>query len=121
MDSIMGIGDRDCLMKAKLLRIYIGESGRYEGKPAYHAIVECLRSKGIAGATVFRGFEGYGIRSILHTASILRLSEDLPVIIEVVDTEERLKPVIPIIKKMAKDKLIIIQDVEIVAGHEYEA
>ena len=108
-------------MKAKLLRIYIGESGRYEGKPAYHAIVEYLRSKGIAGATVFRGFEGYGVHSILHTASILRLSEDLPVIIEVVDTEERLEPVIPQIRKMAKDKLMTIQDVDILAGHEYEA
>lgn len=108
-------------MKAKLLRIYIGESGRYEGKPAYHAIVEYLRSKGIAGATVFRGFEGYGVHSILHTASILRLSEDLPVIIEVVETAQRLEPVMPEIKKMAKDKLIIMQDVDIVAGHEYEA
>lgn len=121
MDSIMNKGDRDGLMKAKLLRIYIGESGRYEGKPAYHAIVEYLRSKGIAGATVFRGFEGYGVHSIIHTASILRLSEDLPVIIEVVDTEERLKPVIPEIKKMAKNKLMTIQDVDIMAGHEYEA
>jgi hypothetical protein len=58
-------------MRAKLLRIYIGESGRYEGKPAYQAIIEFLRRKGIAGATVFRGFEGYGVHSILHTASIL--------------------------------------------------
>jgi len=117
----MNKADRDDLMKAKLLRIYIGESGRYQKKPAYHAIVEYLRSKGIAGATVFRGFEGYGVHSILHTASILRLSEDLPVIIEIVDTEERLKPVIPDIKKMAKDKLITMQDVDILAGHEYEA
>jgi len=108
-------------MKAKLLRIYIGESGRYEGKPAYHAIIEYLRRKEIAGATVFRGFEGYGVHSILHTASILRLSEDLPVIIEIVDTWEHLKPVIPDIKKMAKDKLMTIQDVDIMAGHEYES
>jgi uncharacterized protein len=121
MDSFMNKGYRDDFMKAKLLRIYIGESGRYEGKPAYHAIVEYLRSKGIAGATVFRGFEGYGVHSILHTASIMRLSEDLPVIIEVVDTEERLEPFIPQIRKMAKDKLMTIQDIDILAGHEYEA
>ena len=108
-------------MKAKLLRIYLGESGRYEGKPAYHAIVEYLRSKGIAGATVFRGFEGYGVHSILHTASIMRLSEDLPIIIEVVDTEARLEPVIAQIKKMAKNKLITMHDVDILTGHEYEA
>ncbi|MCX9083384.1 MAG: DUF190 domain-containing protein [Candidatus Methanoperedens sp.] len=75
----------------------------------------------ILGATVFRGFEGYGVNSILHTASILRLSEDLPIIIEAVDTAEHLEPVIPRIKKMAKDKLITIQDIDIVAGHEYEA
>ena len=108
-------------MKAKLLRIYLGESTRHEGKPAYHAIVEYLRRKGIAGATVFRGNEGYGVHSILHTASILRLSEDLPIIIEIVDTEDRLGPVLSELKKMARDKLITMQDVDIVGGHEFEA
>ena len=64
-------------MKVKLLRIYFGESDRFEGKTAYHAVVEYLKRSGISGATVFRGIEGYGVHSILHTASILRLSGDL--------------------------------------------
>ena len=107
-------------MKAKLLRIFLGESDRYEGKPAYHAIVEYLRGKKIAGATVFRGFEGYGVHSILHTSSILRLSEDLPIIMDVVDTEEHINEVLPEIQKMARNKLITIQDINSVAGHEFE-
>ncbi len=108
-------------MKAKLLRIYLGESNRYEGKPMYHAIVEYLRSEGIAGATVLRGFEGYGVHSIIHTPSIMRLSIDLPIVIEIVETEERLNAVLSELKKIAKNELITIQDVNIVTGHEYEA
>jgi PII-like signaling protein len=109
------------MMKAKMLRIYLGESNRYEGKPTYHAIIEYLRRKEITGATVFRGFEGYGVHSIIHTPSIMRLSEDLPIVIEIVETEERLSAVLPELKKMAKNELITIQDVNIVTGHEYEA
>ena len=108
-------------MKAKLLRIYLGESNKYEGKPMYHAIVEYLRREGIAGATVLRGFEGYGVHSIIHTPSIMRLSIDLPIVIEIVETEERLSAVLPELKKMARNELITIQDVNIVTGHEYEA
>ncbi len=108
-------------MKAKLLRIYLGESNRYEGKPMYHAIVEYLRSEGIAGATVLRGFEGYGVHSIIHTPSIMRLSIDLPIVIEIVETEDRLNTVLPELKKMLRNELITIQDVNIVTGHEYEA
>ncbi len=108
-------------MKAKLLRIYLGESNRYEGKPMYHAIIGYLRSKGIAGATVLRGFEGYGVHSIIHTPSIMRLSIDLPIVIEIVETEERLNTVLPELKKMLRNELITIQDVNIVTGHEYEA
>jgi PII-like signaling protein len=109
------------MMKAKMLRIYLGESDRHDGKPTYHAIIEYLRRKGIAGATVLRGFEGYGVHSIIHTPSIMRLSEDLPIVIEVVDTEDRLMAVLPEIKKMTKNELITIHDVNIVTGHEYEA
>lgn len=74
--------------EGQLLRIYIGESDRWHGKPLYQAVVEHLRSEGIAGATVLRAIEGFGARSHLHTSRILRLSEDLPLVIEVVDTEE---------------------------------
>ena len=82
-------------MKAKLLRIYFGEPERFEGRSGYHAVVEYLRRNGVGGATVFRGIEGYGVRSILHTASILRLSEDLPIVVEVVEIEDRLNPILP--------------------------
>ena len=74
--------------KALLVRIYIGESDQWHGQPLYHAIVERLRASGAAGATVLRGIEGFGAHAHLHTTRILRLSEDLPVLIEVVDEAE---------------------------------
>ena len=82
--------------RGKLLRIYVGESDTWHGKPLYQAIVERVRQEGMAGATVLRGIEGFGHASRLHTARILRLSEDLPVLIEIVDTEERIERVLPI-------------------------
>jgi PII-like signaling protein len=76
----------------KLLRIFVGESDRYRGRPLYEAIVHRAHELGLAGATVWRGIEGYGAASRIHTAKILRLSEDLPVLIEIVDTEEKIRP-----------------------------
>ncbi|MHC1583096.1 MAG: DUF190 domain-containing protein [Methanosarcinales archaeon] len=107
-------------MKAKLLRIYFGESDRVEGMSAYHAVVEYLRRSGVSGATVFRGIEGYGVRSILHTASILRLSEDLPIVVEVVETEDRLNPILPELLEIVKDELVILMDVEVLMGHKFK-
>ncbi|CAD7768818.1 hypothetical protein FHEFKHOI_01800 [Candidatus Methanoperedenaceae archaeon GB50] len=107
-------------MKAKLLRIYFGESDRFEGRSAYHAVVEYLRRSGVSGATVFRGIEGYGVRSILHTASILRLSEDLPIVVEVVETEDRLNPILPELLEIVKDELVILMDVEVLMGHKFK-
>ena len=75
----------------KLLRIFVGESDRYRGRPLYEAIVHRAHELGLAGATVWRGIEGYGPASRIHTAKILRLSEDLPVLIEIVDTEEKIR------------------------------
>ncbi|HEX7407813.1 MAG TPA: DUF190 domain-containing protein [Candidatus Binatia bacterium] len=75
----------------KLLRIFVGESDRYRGRPLYEAIVHRAHELGLAGATVWRGIEGYGAASRIHTAKILRLSEDLPVLIEIVDTEEKIR------------------------------
>jgi PII-like signaling protein len=75
--------------EGKLLRVFVGESDRWHGKPLYQAIVERVRAEGLAGATVLRGIEGFGADSRLHTARILRLSEDLPVVIEIVDSAER--------------------------------
>ena len=76
---------------ALLARIYIGEADRHDGKPLYEAIVRFLRDRGIAGATVFRGIEGFGANAHLHTTRLLRLSEDLPILIEVVDREDRIR------------------------------
>jgi PII-like signaling protein len=75
----------------KLLRIFVGESDQSQGKPLYEAIVLKARELGLAGATVWRGIEGYGARSRIHTSKILRLSEDLPILIEIVDTEEKIR------------------------------
>jgi PII-like signaling protein len=75
----------------KLLRIFVGESDQSQGKPLYEAIVLKARELGLAGATVWRGIEGYGARSRIHTSKILRLSENLPILIEIVDTEEKIR------------------------------
>jgi len=79
----------------KLLRIFIGESDRCDGRPLYEAIVRKAHELGLAGATVWRGIEGYGAASRIHTAKILRLSEDLPIVIEIVDTEEKIRAALP--------------------------
>ena len=97
-----------------LIRIYIGETDRWHEKPLYQAIVELLRTRGIAGATVLRGIEGYGARSHLHTTRILRLSEDLPVLIEVVDAEERIRAILPELDAMVGDGLITLEHVEVI-------
>ena len=100
---------------ALLARIYIGESDRWEGRPLYQVIVEKLRAEGVAGATVLRGIEGYGRAARVHTAQVLRLSEDLPVLIEVVDREDRLRAVLPHIDAMVDGGLITLEPVEVIA------
>jgi uncharacterized protein len=99
---------------AKRLTIYIGESDRFEHKPLYKSIVEALREKGVAGATVLRGIEGFGKTSRIHTAAILRLSEDLPIVIQVIDKEERIESVLPVIQDMVAKGLVTVEDVEVV-------
>ena len=98
-----------------LVRIYIGESDHWHGRPLYQAIVEFLRERHIAGATVLRGIEGFGAKSHLHTTRILRLSEDLSILIEIVDEETRLRAVLPELDAMVADGLITLEKVEIVA------
>jgi PII-like signaling protein len=100
---------------ALLARIYIGESDHHEGRPLYEAIVSLLRERGVAGATVLRGIEGYGRAARLHTSRILRLSEDLPILIEVVDREDRLRAVLPEIDAMVGEGLITLEPVEVIA------
>jgi hypothetical protein len=100
--------------EAKLVRIFIGESDRWHGVPLYEAIVRKVREMGLAGATVIRGVEGFGANSRIHTAKILRLSEDLPVLIEIVDKEERIADILPVLDEMIGEGLITIERVEII-------
>jgi PII-like signaling protein len=98
----------------KWLRIYLGESDHWHGKPLYQAIVELLRREGMAGATVLRGIEGFGANSRIHTARILRLSEDLPVVVEVIDQADRIERVLPMLDEMVGEGLMTLMDVSIV-------
>jgi uncharacterized protein len=100
--------------EGKLLRIFIGESDRFEGRPLFEAIVENARREGLAGATVLRGIEGFGASSHLHTSRILRLSEDLPVVIEIVDTEENIDRALPTLDRMVGDGMMTIEKVHVV-------
>lgn len=98
----------------KLLRIFIGENDRWEGKPLFEAIVLKVREMGGAGVTVLRGIEGFGAQSRIHTARILRLSEDLPIVVEIVDTAERIDALLPVLDAMIRDGLVTIEDVHVV-------
>jgi PII-like signaling protein len=101
--------------EGKLLRIFVGESDRWHGKPLYQAIVERMREEGLAGATVLRGIEGFGADSRLHTARILRLSEDLPVVIEIVDSAEQIDRVLPVLDEMVGEGMVTLERVELIA------
>jgi PII-like signaling protein len=83
--------------EGKLLRIFLGEADRLEGKLLYELLVTKARQHGLAGTTVLRGVEGFGARSRIHTAKILRLSEDLPIVVEIVDVEEKIKEFLPVV------------------------
>lgn len=97
---------------AVLLRIFIGESDRFEGKPLYEAIVLKAREMQLAGATVLRGPMGYGRSSELHTAKILRLSEDLPLVIEIVDAEDKINSFLPVLDGMMTHGLVTQEKVK---------
>ncbi len=101
--------------EGKLLRLFIGESDTWHGKPLYQAIVERVREEGLAGATVIRGIEGFGADSRMHTSRILRLSEDLPVLIEIVDTPERIDAIVPILDEMVSEGMLTLERVQIVS------
>jgi uncharacterized protein len=106
--------------EGKLLRIFIGESDKHGRKPLYQAIVEMLREEGMAGATVLRGVEGFGANSHLHTARILRLSEDLPIVIEVADTAEKIEAIMPKLDEMVTDGMVTLERVEVVTYRAQE-
>ncbi|HEY3581931.1 MAG TPA: DUF190 domain-containing protein [Pyrinomonadaceae bacterium] len=96
-----------------LLRIFVGESDRHGHHPLYEAIVLKARENGLAGATVLRGVMGYGKHSILHTAKILRLSEDLPMVIEIVDSADKINEFLPLLDEMIKDGLVTLEHVKV--------
>ena len=96
-----------------LLRIFVGESDRHRGLPLYEWIVRKAREEGLAGATVLRGLEGFGAHSRLHTAKILRLSTDLPIVVEIVDTEENIHAFLPAIDDAIGEGLATLEKVEV--------
>jgi len=98
---------------AKRVTVYIGEADRWEHKPLHTAIVAALRERGVAGVTVVKGVEGFGKTSRLHTASILRLSEDLPLVLTFVDKAERVDAVLPVIDEMVAGGLVVVDDVHV--------
>lgn len=98
-----------------LLRVFVGESDRWEGRPLYESIVRKAREEGLAGATVLRGMEGFGAHSRIHTTKILRLSEDLPIVIEIVDKPERIQAILPALDRMVTEGLITLEKVHIIA------
>lgn len=99
---------------AELLRVFIGDSDKYHGKPLYEAIVEAARAHHLAGATVLRGYVGYGAHSRIHTAKILRLSEDLPIVIEIVDATEKIDDFLPILDEMMAEGMVTVEQVKVV-------
>jgi PII-like signaling protein len=98
---------------AQLLRVFVGESDRWEGRPLYEAIVRAAREHGLAGATALRGIEGFGASSRIHTVKILRLSEDLPIVVEIVDRPERIAAFLPVIDEMVSEGMVTTEKVHI--------
>ena len=97
-----------------LMRIHIGESDKWHGKPLYEAIVEMLRKEGFSGATVLRGVAGYGGSSVYHTDKILRLSQDLPMVLEVIESPERIEQILPRLDEMVDGGLITLEKVRVI-------
>jgi PII-like signaling protein len=100
--------------KALRLKIYVGEMDHHEGQPTYKAVVHFLRKEGIWGATVTKGVYGYGKRSLVHSTSPLRLSSDLPMIIDAVDSEKKIMAVLPKLSEIVKDGLISLDEVTVI-------
>ncbi len=101
-----------------LLRIFIGEADRHGGRPLSEVIVETARTRGLAGATAWKGFMGFGAHSHMHTAKVLRLSTDLPVIIEIVDTREKIDAFLPELDELVAEGLVTLEraDIQIYRG-----
>jgi len=101
-----------------LMRIFVGESDRYQKQPLYEALVELFHDQGVAGATVIKGAMGYGGQSQVHSDRFLRLSSDLPVVIEVVDRQDRIDTVLPLIEDMFQGGLITLEKARVINFHK---
>ena len=101
--------------EGQLLRIFIGDSDRWEGRPLHEAILLAAREAGLAGATVLRGMAGFGASSRIHTTKILRLSEDLPIVIEIVDRAEKIQAILPVLDRMVTEGMITLERVQVIA------
>lgn len=100
--------------KAQMLRIHFGEDDKWNGKPLYRAIVEKCRELDIAGATVFRGIEGYGASTLIHRPHLLSFSSDAPLMVSVIDTAEKVRALLPFLDEMLKEGLIAVSEVEVI-------
>jgi hypothetical protein len=100
--------------QAKMLRLHFGEDDKWEGRPLYEAIVEKCRQLDIAGATVFRGIEGYGASALIRRSHALRFSADSPILVQVIDTEEQIQKLLPVLDSMVSEGLIAMSDVEVI-------
>ena len=100
--------------EGKLLRIFVGETDTFRGKSLYEAIVLKARELNLAGATVFRGIMGYGATSRIHSIKLLRLSEDLPVMIEIVDTEKNIEKILPFLDETVQEGLITLENINVI-------
>jgi PII-like signaling protein len=100
--------------KAKMLRIHFGEDDKWQGKPLHRAIVEKCRELDIAGATVYRGIEGYGASTLIHRPHLISFSSDAPVMVSIIDTDEKIQKLIPTLDQMVDEGLIAISDVQVI-------
>ncbi|HPS19794.1 MAG TPA: DUF190 domain-containing protein [Candidatus Omnitrophota bacterium] len=100
--------------EGKLLRIFVGEADKYKGQPLYQAIVRLAKEKGMAGATVIRGIMGFGCKSHMHMAKLLDISTDLPMIVEIVDGEQKINDFIPYVNEMVKEGLVTLEKANVI-------
>ncbi len=107
--------------EAELLRVFVGESDRHNGRPVYEVIVEMARAEGLAGATVLRGTLGFGANSRIHTAKVLRLSEDLPMVVEIVDSAEKIAPFVKLLDAIITEGLITLEKVRVLAYRQNQS
>jgi PII-like signaling protein len=100
--------------EGKLVRLFMGESDTWHGRPLYEAIVLRAREEGLAGSTVLRGIEGFGASSRMHTSRLLELSSDLPIVVEIVDTEAKIDAILPVLDEMVTDGMITVEKVHVI-------